>query len=187
MTNFTCVDLEILLADFLDGTLPSPEKAAVGDHLQECAACAEFARDAAGAVAFMERVADVEVPAALVNRILFEARQGFHQASLKPSWIARLLGPAAGQVLQPRFAMGMAMAALSFTLIFRFTGLNVRQVTLATLRPSSIVAGMDNRAHRVWDRTVKSYENVRLVNQVEARLDEWSSDLPVQSGGAQDK
>jgi anti-sigma factor RsiW len=183
----TCVDLEILLADYLDGTLAAAEKTAVEAHLAQCAACAEFARDAASAMSFMERAAVVDVPPALVNRILFEATQGFHQASRKPSWIVGLLGPAAGRILQPRFAMGMAMAALSFTMIFRYTGLEVRQLTLSDLRPTSVWAGAGNRAHRVWDRAVKSYENVRLVYQVQAQLDEWSRETPDQTIGAQDK
>ena len=56
----TCADLEILLADYVDGTLRGEEKSALESHLAGCAECAELARDASGAVAFMERAATVE-------------------------------------------------------------------------------------------------------------------------------
>ena len=98
-----CADLEILLCDYVDGTLRGEQKIAVESHLAECAACAEFARDAAGAVAFMERAAVVEPPAELLTRILFELPSARHTQSrsvwtrFKVRWIE--------PVLQPRFAM----------------------------------------------------------------------------------
>jgi hypothetical protein len=74
----------------------------------------------------MEAAAEVEPPAELVNQILYEARQG-HAAPVKKSgargWIGRLLEP----VLQPKFAMGMAMTILSFSMLARFAGIPVRQ------------------------------------------------------------
>ena len=41
-----------------------------------CAECAELARDAAAAVAFMERAATVDAPPELVTRILYEITDG---------------------------------------------------------------------------------------------------------------
>ena len=64
-----CADVEILLADYVDGTLDvshkSEEKSALEAHLAGCAACAELARDSAGAVAFMER-ASTQAPSSTV-------------------------------------------------------------------------------------------------------------------------
>ena len=68
-----CADIEILICDYVDGTLTAERKAAVERHLAECPACAELARDSAAAVAFMERAADVEPPPELITRILFDA------------------------------------------------------------------------------------------------------------------
>ena len=62
------------ICDYVDGTLDSrPHKAEVESHLAECEACAELARDAAEAVRFMERAAEVEPPPELMTRILFDA------------------------------------------------------------------------------------------------------------------
>ena len=68
-----CAELEILICDYVDGTLAGGQKAEVESHLEACPACAELARDSAAAVAFMERAADVEPPPELITRILFDA------------------------------------------------------------------------------------------------------------------
>ena len=68
-----CAELEELICDYVDGTLTAARKADVERHLEACPACAEMARDAAAAVAFMERAADVEPPPELITRILFDA------------------------------------------------------------------------------------------------------------------
>ena len=47
----TCADLEILLCDYMDGTLPAGQKTALQGHLAACSSCAQFAKDVAGATA----------------------------------------------------------------------------------------------------------------------------------------
>ena len=48
-------EAEILLADFVDGTLRGEAAHALETHLAGCPACAALARDSAEAVAFMGR------------------------------------------------------------------------------------------------------------------------------------
>jgi anti-sigma factor RsiW len=156
MSRITCTEFEILLADYMDGTLASEQKAIVEAHRNDCASCAELAQDAAGAVEFMERAATVDPPPALVNRILFEVTNGKSRSVIKPSWLERLLGRRAGFLLQPRFAMGMAMAVLSLAMVGRFW------------------AAAENTVHRSWDRAVKGYESLQLVYEVQSQLDEWA-------------
>jgi len=96
----TCANFEIALCDYLDGTLAPAEKAEVEQHLSTCASCAELARDARAAIAFMERAADVEPPPELVTRMfaipsLPEARASMRTGIL--SWFRNLMQP----VLQP--------------------------------------------------------------------------------------
>jgi len=52
------------------------ERATVELHLNECESCRQVVADSRAALEFMERVAEVEVPPALVNKILFEVRAG---------------------------------------------------------------------------------------------------------------
>lgn len=172
MSKITCNEFEILLADYLDGTLAAEEKAAIEEHRNACASCAELALDASGAMAFIERAAGVEAPPALVNRILLEVKGGESRNVVKLSWIERLLGQRGRFILQPRFGMGLAMAVISLAMVGRFWG--------------AAASGVE----RSWDRTVKGYENLQLVYDVQTQLEEWAqerqaaSETPV---GAQNK
>jgi len=166
----TCIDLDILLCDYVDGTLDSARKGEVEKHLSECASCAELASDAAAAVGFMERAALVEAPPELMTRILFEVRSGKPQASRKPSWVKRLFDP----IFQPRFVMGMAMTILSFSMLGRFADVPVRYLTAADLEPAKIWTTVEHKVNRGWLAVVKYYESLRFVYEVQSRLREWS-------------
>lgn len=175
----TCADVEIRLADYVDETLHREEKLALEAHLSECQACAELARDASGAVAFMERASNVEAPPELVTRILFEITSGPSHAEVKPSWTRRITRSLFGKwiepILRPRYAMGMAMTVLSFAMLGRFTGIH-RQLTAADLDPVKIWMATEDRAQRVWERSVKYYENLRVVFEIQTQLKEWTDE-----------
>ena len=168
-----CTDLEILLCDYVDGTLGREDRAAVESHLAECAVCAELARDVAGAVAFIGRAAEVEPPADLFTRILFEVRAGKPEAARPAGW-KRLLGQWLHPILQPRFAMGMAMTILSFSMLGRFAGIEVRQLKLDDLDPVKIVSVLEDRVHRGWEAAVKYYDSLRLVYDIQTRIREFT-------------
>jgi hypothetical protein len=165
-----CADVEILICDYLDGTLTAERKSAVESHLAQCPACTELARDSAAAVEFMERAASVEPPPELITRILFEAPWSKDKSKPKGarSWMAGILSP----ILQPRFAMGMAMTILSLALLARFVA-PVRQLRMSDLEPAEVWAGIEDRAYRAWGRTVKFYDNLKFVYQIQTTLREW--------------
>lgn len=178
-----CADVEILLADYVDGTLRGDAVSALEAHLAGCAACAELARDSAGAVAFMERAASTEAPPELVTRILFEITAGPSRAVVRPSWVRRLFGRLFGSllesVLQPRFAMGMALTVLSFAMIGRFT--HVRQLTPADLDPVKVWTAAEDRVVRWYNRGVKYYDSLKVVYEIQTRLKEWADEQPSSS------
>lgn len=169
----TCAQLEIALCDYLDGTLAAAERAEVERHLSSCAACAELARDAGAALAFMERVADVEPPPELVTRIFAiagtpEARAAVVRTGFR-GWIRNLTQP----ILQPRMVMGLSLTILFFGMMARCAGIPERRLSAADLDPARVWTGLDDRVHRVWERSVKFYENLRFVYQIQARVREW--------------
>lgn len=174
----TCLDIEVLLADYVDGTLPESDRIGVETHLASCAACAEFARDVAGAVQFVESAALVEPPKELVNKILFQVGNGVSRAPSRPSLLRRVFGKTLGgwlePVVQPRFAMGMAMTMLSFAMLGR--QVHVRQLKPSDLDPVAIWNAAEDRVARTWDRGVKYYESLRVVFEVQSRLSEWSEE-----------
>ena len=77
----TCAELEILLCDYVDGTLHAGERTALESHLSGCPACTQLARDIAGVTAFIERVPEPNPPAELMTRILHYAPTGRRAAA----------------------------------------------------------------------------------------------------------
>src|SRR5579871_3464490 len=168
----TCAEFEAVLADLMDGTLAADQAAEAKAHESACGACAELARDVAGATAFIERAETVQPPCELVNKILFEATSGPSRVVTRPSFLARWFGPE----VQPRFAMGMAMTVISFVMLGRFTGVQLHQLNPADLSPSKVWTATESRVQRTWDRAVKQYENLRLVYDVRNQLQQWNED-----------
>lgn len=185
-----CTELDALLCDYLDGTLPAEQRAAVERHLAECAACAQLAEDSAAVMGLAERAAEVEPPPALVTKVLFdlanEREKTFEKRRRPLGFFGALLGP----VLQPRFAMGMAMTILSLAMLARTARIDVRQLSLNDLDPVKIWRSVDDRAHRGWTRTVKFYESLRFVYEIRSRLtdlraqEESSDSQPAAEEGA---
>jgi Putative zinc-finger len=169
-----CGDLEILLSDYLEGTLAVDQAARLEAHLETCQLCAELARDARLAMAFMGRAADVEPPPQLLTRILDETGSGRHGALGRDrglrSWLTRALGP----VLQPRLVMGMALTILSFSMMARWAGISPRQLKPSDMDPKKIWASLDDRAMRAWARSVKFYEDIKIVYEIQSRLRDWT-------------
>jgi len=171
----SCAEFETLLADWIDGALAVPARQAERDvfvrHLESCSACAALLEDASAAVAFMDRAADVEMPPALVSKILQATNSGWEfklRGRGVSGWINRKFAP----ILRPRFVMGAVLTLVSMTMLTRCAP--NRTLTAADLDPVRLWTSLDDRMHRVWDRTVKSYESMRLVYEVRNQINDWT-------------
>jgi Putative zinc-finger len=173
----TCAEVEILLCDYVDGDIRGAQKSALEQHLAECSACAELVQEVQAAVNFIGSAALVEPPAELMTRILHQIPAGKQSAGWRRA-VSGVLGTQLGgwfqSILQPRYVMGMAMTMLSFSMLAKFAGIQPRQLRPADLDPAKIWMSVDDRAHRTWDRAMKSYENLRWVIEIQSRLKEWS-------------
>lgn len=185
----TCEQFEALLADYIDGELGSSlraaDRAAFEQHLAQCPACAQLTEDAQSALAFMETAADVEPPPALAAKIL-EATQSGWEFKLRArgvrGWVNRLFAP----VLRPRFVMGAMMTMMSLTMLSRCAGDPRKPMTAADLDPVRLWSSLDDRTQRLWDRTVKSYESMRLVYEIRSQLSEWKQQQAEEDEAAAD-
>jgi hypothetical protein len=171
----SCAEFEILLADWIDETLATPAREAEREgfvrHLESCAACKALLEDAGSAVAFMERAADVEVPPALVSKILQATNSGWEfklRGKGVSGWINRTFAP----VLRPRVVMGAMLTLVSATMLTRCAPNHT--LTAADLDPVRLWSALDDRTHRIWDRGVKSYESMRLVYEVKNQINDWT-------------
>jgi hypothetical protein len=171
--TLSCAAVEELLADYFDGTLGGDQRQAVEQHLAECAACAALAQDARSAMDFMAEVEEPAIPPDLVTRILqgvpsrwsgrFTEQEGVR------GFVNRLVAP----LLQPRLVMGAMMTVLSLSMMTRCAGAPNHPLAVSDLDPVKVWAGFDGRMHRAWERTVKTYESMRVVYEVQSRLREW--------------
>lgn len=168
-----CAQFEVLLADYLDGTLFESERIRVEEHLSNCDGCRELLADVQGAVQFLKVSEEVVPPPELITRIAYHApvgriRQPFERQGFFSRMISRWLQP----ILQPRLAMGMAMTILSIAMLERCTGVKMQHVQPEDLNPVRIWGGIEDKTVRLKDRAVKYYENLRWVYEIEVRLRE---------------
>jgi hypothetical protein len=162
--------METLICDYVDGALAPDARTVVEQHLATCRGCAALTGDAQAAVRFMERAADVEPPPELMTRLLFGAPWAQARTSSQGlgNWLRRILHP----VMQPRFAMGMAMTILSFAMLAKFVA-PARQLRAQDLAPAKVWMGVEDGIYRAWTRTVKFYESLKVVYQIQTKLREW--------------
>lgn len=166
-----CPNFETLLADYVDGTLAAAERTAMEEHAASCAGCAEFMSDVTGAVSFLERMPEVVPPPELITRIAYLSPTGRVRHPLdREGFFSKLAAKWLQPLLQPKFAMGMAMTILSFAMLERCTGIQVQHIQAADLNPMRIWDGVEDKAIRTRDRAVKYYENIRLVYEIQSRL-----------------
>lgn len=171
---YNCTDVELLLCDYVDGTLPGGGKSAFESHVAGCPACAEAVADARLVLEVVERAEIVRPPQELLTRIMHQLPAAQKPLGKQTGFRARLRS-LFEPILQPRFAMGMAMTILSFSMLGKFVG-PVKTLKPEDLNPMSIVASIDDKAHRAWNGAVKYYENLRLVYEIQTRLHEWNAE-----------
>jgi len=165
-----CAEFEVLLADYIDGTLGPSGVLTVEQHASLCASCRELLNDASGAVRFIKMTSDVIPPPELITRLAYQAPAGRIRLPDETQGILSRLSSWLQPVLQPRLAMGMAMTILSFAMLERCTGVRVQRIEAADLNPVRIWGGVEDKTLRLKDRAVKYYENLRWVYEIETRL-----------------
>jgi hypothetical protein len=169
----TCAEFEVILSDYVDGNVTVEQRRAVESHADVCVGCRELLRDVFQAVSFIESVEDVAPPPELITRIALQAPRGrIREGGRSRGPLGRAFFNWLQPVLQPRFAMSLGMTILSFAMVGRCTGIRPQEIKSADLNPIVLWNNLEDKTFRTWDRTVKYYENLRLVYEVETRLNE---------------
>ncbi len=170
-----CAELDILICDYVDNTLDVATRAVVESHLTGCASCRALVEDSRAVLSFLEGVPEVQPPPQLITRMVQEipAAERAHSPAKRTGgsmgWLRSWMKP----MMQPRLAMGMAMTILSFSMLGRFTA-PVKQLKPSDLDPVKVWAAVEDKSHRVWDRTLKYYESLRVVYEIQSRLKDLS-------------
>jgi hypothetical protein len=146
-------------------------------HIGACRSCAELVRDSRFVMEFAGRSETVEPPNELLTKILNQVPQGGWAAQVgnSPEWVIQKIKCLVSPVMQPRFVMGAMMTVLSLSMMTRCAGAPQHALTAADLDPVRLWGTLDDKVHRSWDRSVKAYESIRLVYEVQSRVADWKA------------
>lgn len=186
-----CEVCEAMLPDAVDGLLSAEEQRAFDTHVAGCVECSQELEAAQRGAAWLAMLKSQtpEAPAGLLTKIL-EGTTGVVAPSVvtqvapvqaAPSWALSSLVRKTMSVFrvdgsrmtfQPRLAMTAAMAFFSIALTLNLTGVRLNNLHASDFTPSGIhrtVSDMSASATR-------SFQNMRVVYQVESRVSELRND-----------
>lgn len=180
--ELTCSEFDALLTDALDGVLSQAAQRRFESHKAQCATCGPMFSEVAAGMNWLNSLAEVEPPANLVHNVLAATNlqtSAALAAAPKRSWKARLSEvasdlavPFRGLVRDPRLAMTVAMALFSITLSLNLAGVRLSDLKHVDLRPSAIRETATMKYTETTNRVIHYYNSIRLVYEVESRLQE---------------
>src|SRR5579864_5187606 len=177
-----CKEFEELLFDALDQNLTQAKKDRFEAHARACNKCGPMFAEVEAGQHWLKSLQEVEPPANLVKNILastsgIESRRLDIAASAEePSllervreWADSFLASVWSTVRQPRFAMSFGMAFFSLSVALSVAGVKPGYLSKVDFRPSA----MRRTYYTTSARVVKYYENIRLVYEIESRVQEF--------------
>jgi hypothetical protein len=178
-----CTQFEALLAEAIDGTLAAPEMVQFEAHARACADCGPMFAEARQGMQLLRTLAEVEPSRNLVRNILIATTGAEERKTVTAApttgwgerlrgWLEPVFAPVAATVRQPRFAMSFSMAFFSVALLLQVTGVSVGDLRNADLRPSSLRDAVVRKYYATSADVVRYYDNLRLVYEVQTRLEE---------------
>lgn len=178
-----CNEFEAVLFDALDQKLTGGKLERFRAHARACTKCGPMFTEVEAGQHWLKSLSEVEPPANLVKDIL-AATSGIESYRLQAAvpviykpllgerireWVDSLLMPVWVTLRQPRFAMSFGMAFFSLSVA----------LSVAGVKPSDVRGidwsrnGMRRTYYTTTARVVKYYENIRLVYEIESRVQEF--------------
>ena len=193
-----CEQWESLLADKMDGTLAPELESGFLEHGHRCPGCAGLLEQAEQGRQWLKLLEEhaPAAPADLLSRILARTQGAGHEtdyargasalagpgagvqgfATLPGRWSMPLLSSAGLQAARrahsARMLMTAAMAFFSVALTLSLAGVGFNSVHAAELRPQVVQASVFRSFYGTKKQVVSFYENLRLVYEVESRINE---------------
>jgi hypothetical protein len=176
-----CKEFEALLFDALDQNLTEAKKDRFHAHARACSHCGPMFAEIEAGQHWLKSLQEVEPPANLVKNILI-ATSGMESYRLQDAtapaqpalgerireWTDSFLAPVWSTVRQPRFAMSFGMAFFSLSVALSVAGVKPSDIKQADLSRN----GLRRTYYTTTARVVKYYENIRLVYEIESRVQE---------------
>jgi hypothetical protein len=168
----TCRQIDQLLCDYLDGTLPVELRRAFEQHVADCAACSEALADSQLALGFVREAPAVEPPVELIADIIHDTIgvRGTLPVLAPVGGAAGAFGwlrPFFNPLLQPRFAMSMVMAVLSLSMLTFYAKGALENWKPGQSKPVAVVDHIGDQFKRAWEATTEFFETVRGMYQLQ--------------------
>jgi len=128
-----------------------------------CERCTPLVSGVSHVLGTLQTLAQVEPPPQLFGAIL-TATLGPRSWRRAKRWLRGLQSP--------RFVYSAVSVAATFVVILTATGFSFRKPKLADLSPATIYHNADRRAHRVYAHSAKFVSNLRVVYEIQTRLNE---------------
>ena len=167
--NWTCLNTEERLMEYIERQLPATERALLEAHLAECEACRVLEAQVRWVELRLPRLEPEAEPPWLVFRIL-EATTGAVREKAATSWKTIFTG-----LLSPRFALGVGSVAATIFILFQALGINPKRITAQDLNPVNIYRAADRQAHLTYARGARFVNDLRVVYEIRSRLQEASA------------
>ena len=189
-----CSQFEALLADALDlltddllkggqadavaGLLTPEQRQAFEAHRQSCAICGPMFAEVQQGMALLRGLPEVDPPKNLVHNILARTSRAAEAAEAAGApvpaggarrWL-KSLSPTFAGLWHSRFATSFAMAFFSLSLTLTLAGVRFTDLTKVDWRPSALRKSIVLRFTTVEASVMRYYENMRLVVEVESRV-----------------
>jgi len=160
-----CAQIEEWLSDWLEGRLSPEDAEAFSAHVSTCPECQELVASVRGLVTSMSQLEMVPEPPDLARKIL-DATIG---PRVKVGFWERWTGWTAAQ-LRPRLAMGAVTMAAVVVIVFQVSGVKAARFRHVDLNPVSFFHNTNRQAHLVYSRSVRFVNDLRVVYEIESRL-----------------
>lgn len=182
-----CSQFEGLLPDALDGLLAEETSREFEAHAAECTVCGPMLAEARQGMVWLEALEDLEPPKNLVHNILAAtsaAPSAEAQAAPKAislGWMGRLWKPVRGALatmIQPRFATSFSMAFFSLSLTLTLAGVKLKDLIHMDWHPSAMGRAIVMEYTQLESKVVRYYKNMRLVYEIQSRVQELKKAYP---------
>lgn len=160
--SWSCVQVEERLSDFLENALSESEQREFRAHADSCARCAPLVAQVSQMLGNLHALELEPVPPMLASKIL---DQTLGPRKAKREWLSWL-----PILWQPRFATGLVTVLATAVIIFHATGVKKSKLTLADFNPVNIIQSANSHAHLAFARGVKFVNDLRVVYEIQSRL-----------------
>jgi anti-sigma factor RsiW len=171
--DWNCTLTEERLSDFLEGSLAASDAAALAAHKETCARCANLVTQVGALLNEMHRMEPLEAPDNLQEKILETTLGRRAKKERSRGWFGWV-----PLLWQPRFAVGIATVAACCLAVVEAGGLTPGRLRHANLNPADMLRVVNRQAHLTYARVAKSVNELRVVYEIQSRLEETPAQQP---------